>query len=653
VKSVECKRRAAFIFIFIFPEAVTKNFLEMKKKIFVVAAIFVSSQLIAQPVPTSREDTVSKTMDEVVITANKFPQKQSGTGKVVTVITREQITQSGGKDLSQLLNEQTGIIVSGANSNPGKDKSLFLSGATDKYTLILLDGVPLNDPSGVGGSFDLRLLSLDNIERIEILKGSQSTLYGSNAVAGVINIISKKATGKRPQFKGLVTYGSYNSFKGNANISQKMKVLEYDVNYMYYNTDGLSEAKDTTGKGNFDKDGFTQHALQTIIGINVSDKFKLSPYYRFTEFKGDYDDFPFADGTNHYIASLVNTGLTGHYDYESGILNFNYGYDFTKRDYVSQYGDYLTKGKFHHGEAYANHRFNKNIQLVAGLNYQSFRIDAPDTTNSIFSPYASLFLKSDKGLNVELGGRFNHHNQYGNNFTYSLNPFYLIHDYLKLFINITSGFRAPSINELFGPFGANPNLKPEKSNTQEAGLQTALWEKKLEFTVTGFNRTINDVIIYGFNGYENRDKQHDFGSELEVSYSINKQINLKLNYAYVDGKITQKIAGKDTTFYNLIRRPKHNVHVFAGYQVNKNLFVNSSLQITGKRVDYNYALFVPSQVDLKCYALLNLYAEYNFFKKKLNVFADAKNLTNKKNYYEVYGYSVQGFNVTGGFRFQL
>src|SRR5258705_448933 len=234
--------------------------MKMKKKIFIVAAVMISSQLYAQ------EDTISKTMDAAVVTATKFPQKQSGTGKVLIVITSEQIMQSAGKDLSQLLNEQTGIIVNGATSNPGKDKSLFLRGATDKYTLILLDGVPLNEPSGVGGSFDLRLLSLNNIERIEILKGSQSTLYGSNAVAGVINIISKKATNKQPQLKGLLTYGSYNSFKGNASISQKTRMLDYDVNYVYYKTDGISEAKDTTATANFDKDGFTQHALQTVLG---------------------------------------------------------------------------------------------------------------------------------------------------------------------------------------------------------------------------------------------------------------------------------------------------------------------------------------------------------------------------------------------------
>jgi vitamin B12 transporter len=626
------------------------------KKILFAFAVFVTAQKTY-----AQKDSAQNILDEVVVTATKSPKKLSETGKVIAVITKEQIEKSGGKDFAQLITEQTGIIVNGAISNPGKDKSLFLRGATDKYTLILLDGIPLNEPAGVGGSFDLRLLSLDNIDRIEILKGSQSTLYGSNAVAGVINIISKKPTTGKPQFSGLATYGSFNTFKGNANISQKTKVLEYDLNYGYYNTDGISEAKDTTGKANFDKDGYTQHAVQAIVGVNITDKFKVSPYYRFTQFEGGYDASAFIDvlenDPNRYSASLVNTGLDGRYNYTEGTVHFNYGYDFTKRLYTgSGYAPFSAKGKFHHAEAFINHTFSKTIQMVAGANFQVYRIDVPDTVNSIISPYVSLFFHSNNGWNIELGGRYNHHNKYGDNFTYSFNPSYLINDKVKLFANITSGFRAPSINELFGPYGSNPDLKPEKSTTQEAGVQAFLANKKLSATLTGFNRIIKDVIIYNSNyTYENRDKQHDFGAEIELGYSPIEQVNIKASYAYIDGKITQALAGKDTSYYNLVRRPKNTVNLYVGYQITKQLFISASTQFIGKRTDnyFNANTFEQSEVELKSYALLNAYAEYRFLNSKLNLFIDAKNLFNKTNFYEVYGYSVQGINITGGLRFKF
>jgi len=198
-------------------------------------------------------------------------------------------------------------------------------------------------------------------------------------------------------------------------------------------------------------------------------------------------------------------------------------------------------------------------------------------------------------------------------------------------------------------------LKPEKSSTQEAGLQAALLESKVEFTIAAYNRDSKDVIVYGATTYENRDKQHDYGGELDASYAVSKNMNIKISYAYVDGNITQKLAGKDTTYYNLIRRPRHNAHLFISYRATKNLFITSSLQITGKRTDtyFDPVSFLSSQVDLKTYVLWNAYAEYAFLDKKLHVFADVKNITNNKDYYEVYGYSVQGVNITAGIRFKL
>src|SRR5574339_1168452 len=177
----------------------------MKKKFLIVAAVFIGSQLSAQ------QDT--SLLDEVVITANKYPNKTSLTGKVVTIITKEQLERSGGKDLSQILTEQTGVYIGGANSNAGKDKSLYLRGARVDHTLITIDGIPVYDPSGIGSNFDIRNLSVDLIERIEILKGSQSTLYGSDAIAGVINIITRKSGTKPLGASGVLRYGSNQLFR--------------------------------------------------------------------------------------------------------------------------------------------------------------------------------------------------------------------------------------------------------------------------------------------------------------------------------------------------------------------------------------------------------------------------------------------------------
>ena len=246
----------------------------MKKKIFIAAAVLISSQLYAQ-------NDSTKNLNEVFITANKFPNKTSLTGKVLTIITREQLEKSGGKDLAQVLTEQAGLFINGANSNPGKDKSVYLRGAKVDHTLITVDGVPLYDPSGIGSNFDIRLLSIDNIERIEILKGSQSTLYGSDAVAGVINIITRKGNTKPVGISGMLSYGSYNTFHGNAAISGSTAKVDYNINYTYYKTSGINEATDTTTiPHTTDRDGYDQNSVYAAIGFKPVSSIRIQPYIR-------------------------------------------------------------------------------------------------------------------------------------------------------------------------------------------------------------------------------------------------------------------------------------------------------------------------------------------------------------------------------------
>ena len=619
-----------------------------------------STAMLASILAFAQKDSLyRKDLDPVIVTANKTEQKQSSTGKIITVITKEEIEKSAGKDLAQLLNEQPGISINGANSNAGLNKSLFLLGASGNYTLILLDGIPVKDPSGLGGAYDLRLIPMSLIDHIEILKGSQSTLYGSNAIAGVINIITRKGADGHTEANALLSYGTYNSFKAAADISRKGKMLEYDVNYQYQSTNGISEAKDTTGIANFPKNGCIQNAFQSKLGINITDHFKISPYYRYSNFNGTYSNGAFSGGSNPFNSTLQNTGLIAKYTYAKGSINANYGYDFTN----SIYSFAIYKGAFNHAELWIIHTFTPALHLVGGINFQSYKITNSDTVTSILSPYATLLYSTGK-FHIELGGRFNQTNRFGNNFTYSINPAYLIASQLKLFANLSSGFRAPALTELLAspPYtNGNANLTPEKAVNVDAGFQTWLLQKKLTITGTYFNRTITNAIVYitdpvSYVGqYVNRDKQHDQGASIEFAYKATEKLSLKASYTYIYGQVTQKLSNSDYTFYNLIRRPKNTINLFAGYQLTNQLFVSTSLQSFGQRTDNSYdpVTYAPVTVILKAYALWNAYAEYRLLHKGLVIFTDAKNLTNNRNYYEAYGYSVQGFTINGGIRIQL
>lgn len=619
----------------------------MKKIFFAVAAIIFSSQLFAQG------DTTARSLDEVVITATKSSVKQSQTGKVITVIDRATLDRSFGKDLAQLLTEQAGLVINGATSNPGKDKSVFLRGAKNDYTVILVNGLPVTDASGVTGAFDLRLLPLDQIERIEIVKGAQSTLYGSNAVAGVINIITRKGGDKAAQLTGNLAAGSYGSYRANAVVSGSVTQLSYAIGFIHNESNGISEARDTAKVKTFDKDWLKQNGIYFNLDGEVIKGLHIKPWFRYNFFKGGYDNGAFSDDASVFTTSLLSAGAAAQWDFTKGSVIAQYGYDEVSRNYFSATynSSSLFEGKNKIAELYATFRLSDHFKLLAGIDHRNQQ--SSDSDANITSPYLSLFINDIGGFNLETGARYNKHSRYGNNFTYSINPSFLVNKKVKVFANAASAFRAPSLNELYGPFGGNKDLKPEKSTTFEGGVQASV--DLLDIRAVYFRRNTKNVIIYGpAFSYLNLDQQKDHGFEIEPAIRVNKSLQLKLFYAFVDGEVTTKKGTKDTTFFNLLRRPKHSFGLTANYQVSDRFFISTNVYNYGKRTDafFNMSTFTSEAITLKSYLLWNLYAEYAFVPARLKVFVDIKNILDK-DYYEVYGYGTQGFNLMAGFRFKL
>ena len=480
----------------------------MKKKFLIVAAAFIGSQLSAQ------QDT--SLLDEVVITANKYPNKTSLTGKVVTIITREQLERSGGKDLSQILTEQAGVYIGGANSNAGKDKSLYLRGAKVEHTLITIDGVPVYDPSGIGSNFDIRNLAIDQIERIEILKGSQSTLYGSDAIAGVINIITKKVGVKPFAGNGLVSYGSNNSIKANAGINGKTGMVDYNLSYSFFDTKGFNEAISNTP--NADKDGFQQNSLQAGLGFQAAKNIRIQPYFRFNKIDGDIDQGSFTDELDYtYTQESYQAGVKNEFEFGKTKLNVLYNYNHIDRLYTddsvkSQNGfDKYSRGSYkgmeHFIDAFITTPVgNGSSKITAGADFRTSNTDQEYSSVGFYGPYstkysadslhhnqvglyAALNINAKTGFNLELGNRLNIHSAYGSNYVFNINPSYLLNKKFKLFANLSTGYRTPSLYQLVSEYG-NIDLEPESAFTVEGGVQYFSADNKFSGRLTGFKRKL-------------------------------------------------------------------------------------------------------------------------------------------------------------------
>jgi vitamin B12 transporter len=645
----------------------------MKRRFFVVAAMIIGSQLHAQ-------DSTGL-LDEVVMTANKYPRKQGETGKVITVIGRQQLERSGGKTLGELLNSVAGTTILGANNNLGTNQTPGIRGASAGNVLLLIDGIPAYDPSVITNYFDLNFIDLQQVERIEILKGGQSTLYGSDAVAGVINIIMKKAGAGPFHINGNFSGGSYNELKQNLAINGRMKSVDYSVGYSHVAADGFSAATDKNNAGNFDKDGYNQHVVNGRLGIAVCEKIKMTAFGSYSRYKTELDAAGFTDDRDYRVYNNnVQGGLGANYHHAKGALQMNYSYNRSMRDYrddsshvssiYSIYSRAKYVGRTHFVEAYNNWKWEQ-LELLVGADYRFNNTEQSYFSTGAFGPYTQPKLDAKmrqlsgyasmvyrmKSLVLELGGRWNHHSEYGDNFSFTFNPSYRVRK-LKLFANLYSAFKTPTLYQLFDVSAGNIDLNPEKSIVAETGFSVEAITS-LKIRVVGFYRKAKDAIIYTFDPntyasrYENVSEQLNYGGELEMSY-VKGKISANLNYTYTDGKTTSAYdgtgtpLGKDTTYFNLYRIPKHALNLELGAQVCPAFFTSVRAHVVSKREEFVYG---SAPEELKGYALVDLYGEYKF-DAKVKLYLDLKNVLNKK-YVDFMGYNTKKFNFTIGVGFQL
>ena len=636
-------------------------------------SVFAQTGNVPAGKPQTPVDSTVRQLDEVVVTATKYPVKQSQTGKVVIVIPHEDIEKSIGKPLGELLGEQAGITVNGALNDPGTNQSISVRGAGSGRALVLIDGMPVTDPTALDNSFDINLIPVTMIERIEISKGAQSTLYGSDAIAGVINIITIKPDIKTP-FNGKASFsgGNHGTYNGNAQLYGKLAdQLTYNIRYNHDYSNGFPTARDTTGGHSpipFQNDGFRGDNIAANLGWNPVAPLTIRGFLQYSHYRNDLDAAAFTPAVGYTSSSKnLEAGSGFTYKVAATTITGNYLYSTTNPQLHedSGYGQsYVTD--IYHGasqfvELFASTNLGYGFTLLNGADYRyssmnqhgsygGYPLSFKDTSVSQTSMYSSLLYSGHCGLSAELGGRLNTNARYGSNYTYTFNPAWLIGSNWKLYGSIASAFKAPTLYQLYSPYG-NTALLPERSTTYEGGVQFN--RSGFNTRVTYFHRRTRDGIDYNYftNLYYNFNREEGNGLEWEASLKFAEIWSLSANYTLLKMKETtqSRTTYDDTTYGYALRVPEHTVNVTLGARPVHGLFVSLSGHYESKRLDiggYDASFNALPDMSLDPFFILNAYAEYRPA-RRLKVFAEGRNVLNRK-FYCINGYNSIPAMFTGG-----
>ncbi|MGV3697443.1 TonB-dependent receptor plug domain-containing protein [Flavobacterium sp.] len=649
------------------------------KKLIRISAVFalMSSCAVAQESDSIRVNPLK----EVVLSDTKFAQSKEKSGKIIEVITTQDLAKKSGQSLATVLSQVAGVEINGNQSANGKNLGYYIRGGKNRQVLIMIDGIPVTDASGISFEYDLRLLPVEQVDKIEIMKGAASTLYGTGAATGIINITLKKSSRKAIQGNAYVNIGSNNTsdnhhyngqdFNQGLSVNGEVKKISYFAGFNSTETKGMSQIAEPTSTDDYEQDRFSRQNLLGKIGFKATEKLTLDFFGAFDRIKNDFD-FTFDNtGFNDTDANVTTSeqirfGFAPKYKYNKGEFVLNSGFTKITRDYnelntfanTVDYSVYDSRSVVLDG--FNKYNVNKNFFIILGANYQfnDMESSTPFSTITdegakfnIIDGYTTLVYNSDFGLNVNAGGRLNHHSAYGNNFVYNFNPSYNFKTSfpLKVLASYSTAYITPSLYQLYSEYG-NSDLTPEKNATVEAGFETELMDKKIRLSAVAFYRDQDNAIDFYFDPvtfdayYVNVNGETKAkGVETSLNIALTSKLQLNGNYTFTQ---------VDRALDRLI--PKHKANASLGYQPSSRTFLGLDYQYFDARNDayFDGNTFAVVTTQLGSYQLVNATAKYELIKNRLTVFGAAANLLNEE-FVENVGYSTRGRNFRLGLNILL
>ena len=645
----------------------------MKKQI-LIASVLASSLMSTNLFAQSQNEQVEK-LEEIVVTATKFNLKKENSGKVITKITSEQLKNNTGKTVIEILNTVAGIDVRGVNANATEPRSMNIRGGRSRQVLVLIDGVPVTDQSAINQEFDLRLLATNQIESIEILKGASSTLYGSGAATAVINIILKNASTDSVSGSFETSLGTNNTANTsesalsdknqNVSLNGTLGRFNYLGSFSITGVDGMSAAK-SNSTSIFENDSYYSKNGLLKLGYKMDAKLSIETFLNYDEFEYDFDSGAFSDSDlNTGSQEQFRVGIKPTYEYANAEVYLLASVNVVERD-IEQFNSfsntldtYQFKGRSLHLDLVHKYEFSSNFQLITGLNYQEHSnhsvtpfavIDKEIANFNTIDPYASFVYISDQGLSVNLGGRYNIHNVYGNQFVYDGNTAYNFQmnddNSIKFLASYSTAFIAPSLYQLYDGFSGNIDLNPESNETIEAGFEYR-FKNWFSLDAVYFKRTETDAIVY-----DNLTYKYQNGSSNANGFEVNSKIsplnylNLTTSYTYIDKNNLED-------FNDYI--PKHKLVATLEVKPSEQSFFSFTYRNVGDRTIFDrYGSFgtAGSDVVLPKYQVMDFMTNYKLLEDTVTVFAAVTNVFNE-NYDDILGFSTRGRNYKIGIRFQF
>ncbi|MCT8339903.1 TonB-dependent receptor [Flavobacteriaceae bacterium TK19130] len=641
----------------------------MKKTLFLISALCAGLPFYAQEKPV-------QSLDSVFIDA-KVERPRKSSGKVVTTISKETLQQNAGMSVANLLNQVSGIEINGARSNDGQNLAYYIRGGRNRQVVIMVDGVTLTDASQIANDYDLRLIPTETIEKIEIIKGASSVLYGSGAGTAVINITTKKAA-KKPisaTFSSMVGTNqsaendSYRlqQFTNSASVNGRLGDFFYNTQFGNRYTDGLSAIAAPEDEDAFESDVFNRFNGRINVGYHFSDDVMISQFFSFDEFKAGFDDFSYTDAEHRSITKQLKTG--GHFEwrYKNGTYVFNDSFTWLEREIESGFPAKY-ESDVYSMDTYLNHQFSSDFSVLVGLNVNlssvnTFTIpfgetnfvqalDEEEANFNIIDPYVNVLYETDFGLQLNAGVRLNNHSEYDSKFVYNMNPSFLVEtealDY-KILGSYSTAYITPSLYQLYDPLYGNLELLPEENTTIEGGVELSA-ENGFRFSALYFNRESSDYIDFvaidpeiGISQYRNIDEtfQTD-GVEVEVANTFFEVLNFQANYTFTQ---------PDKRF--ALRIPKHKVNASLGYSLQQITQFGLTFQYVSDREDnfFNPDTFEEEVTTLDAFSLLNATISHPV-NEVMTVTVGIENIFNSA-YEELYRYQTRGRNVRLGVTLQF